>query len=112
MVDWDGLENRCGFTLTVGSNPTLSATASFPLPFSIVVASGGDICYGSVMINNKTIAERAFELAREGKCRSLDDIRRQLTKEGFESVHSHLAGSLIGKQLKSLIPPLAEAEAT
>lgn len=26
MVDWDGLENRCGFTLTVGSNPTLSAT--------------------------------------------------------------------------------------
>ncbi len=25
MVDWDGLENRCGFTLTVGSNPTLSA---------------------------------------------------------------------------------------
>ena len=26
MVDWDGLENRCGCKLTVGSNPTLSAT--------------------------------------------------------------------------------------
>ena len=26
MVDWDGLENRCAFTGTVGSNPTLSAT--------------------------------------------------------------------------------------
>ena len=25
MVDWDGLENRCAFTGTVGSNPTLSA---------------------------------------------------------------------------------------
>ena len=24
--EWDGLENRCGFRLTVGSNPTLSAT--------------------------------------------------------------------------------------
>ena len=25
MVDWDGLENRCALTGTVGSNPTLSA---------------------------------------------------------------------------------------
>ena len=25
VVDWDGLENRCAFTGTVGSNPTLSA---------------------------------------------------------------------------------------
>jgi hypothetical protein len=25
VVDWDGLENRCGCKLTVGSNPTLSA---------------------------------------------------------------------------------------
>jgi hypothetical protein len=26
VVDWDGLENRCGCKLTVGSNPTLSAS--------------------------------------------------------------------------------------
>ncbi len=25
MVDWAGFENRCAFTGTVGSNPTLSA---------------------------------------------------------------------------------------
>ena len=25
MVEWDGLENRCGRKFTVGSNPTLSA---------------------------------------------------------------------------------------
>jgi hypothetical protein len=25
VVDWDGLENRCGCKVTVGSNPTLSA---------------------------------------------------------------------------------------
>ena len=28
VVDWDGLENRCAFTGTVGSNPTLSAILS------------------------------------------------------------------------------------
>ena len=28
MVDRGGLENRCGFAPTVGSNPTLSATYS------------------------------------------------------------------------------------
>ena len=26
MVEWGGLENRCAFAGTVGSNPTLSAT--------------------------------------------------------------------------------------
>ena len=28
VVEWDGLENRCGCKLTVGSNPTLSANIS------------------------------------------------------------------------------------
>src|SRR3546814_19992261 len=28
VVDWYGLENRCAFTGTVGSNPTLSAIKS------------------------------------------------------------------------------------
>ena len=26
MVEWGGLENRCGCKVTVGSNPTLSAS--------------------------------------------------------------------------------------
>jgi hypothetical protein len=30
VVDWDGLENRCAFTGTVGSNPTLSAKKGRP----------------------------------------------------------------------------------
>jgi hypothetical protein len=30
VVEWDGLENRCAFTGTVGSNPTLSATSPLP----------------------------------------------------------------------------------
>ena len=40
MVDRDGLENRCGCKLTVGSNPTLSANSLgflwFSGPFSIL----------------------------------------------------------------------------
>jgi hypothetical protein len=32
VVDWDGLENRCALTGTVGSNPTLSATCLFVSP--------------------------------------------------------------------------------
>ncbi len=34
MVDWDGLENRCTLTGTVGSNPTLSARFFLPQIFS------------------------------------------------------------------------------
>ena len=39
MVDWDGLENRCAFTGTVGSNPTLSAIR--PAGFGAAVAGTG-----------------------------------------------------------------------
>ena len=38
MVDWDGLENRCAFTGTVGSNPTLSATV---FPYAVLLATCG-----------------------------------------------------------------------
>jgi hypothetical protein len=39
VVDWDGLENRCGCKLTVGSNPTLSANI-----FSHGVSGGLSLC--------------------------------------------------------------------
>ena len=38
MVDWDGLENRCAFTGTVGSNPTLSA-----MPLVTIVCQSGSV---------------------------------------------------------------------
>ena len=34
MVDWDGLENRCGCKVTVGSNPTLSASTQVEIDLS------------------------------------------------------------------------------
>jgi hypothetical protein len=52
-----------------------------------------------------TIIERAFEIARSGKARSITDIRTQLTREGFDHVQSHLSSAALQKQLKGLIKP-------
>ncbi|WP_242152636.1 hypothetical protein [Sphingomonas sp. BAUL-RG-20F-R05-02] len=51
----------------------------------------------------KTTVERAYELARSGSVSNVKDIERQLTKEQHESVHAHLSGETIKKQLKTLI---------
>lgn len=54
-------------------------------------------------IVEKTTVERAFELAREGICQSLTDIRRELAREKFSNVDSHLDGRSLRTQLKALI---------
>ncbi|QDZ08733.1 hypothetical protein FPZ24_15700 [Sphingomonas panacisoli] len=46
--------------------------------------------------------ERAYELARSGTCRSVDDIRRKLTAERYESVQAHLSGASIKRDLVAL----------
>ena len=45
------------------------------------------------------IIERAFELAPE--CSSLDEIKRQLTREGYFNVNAHLAGRQIRAELSA-----------
>ena len=47
--------------------------------------------------------ERAFELARSGICRNVEDIRKQLRREGYSDIMSHLSGPAIRKQLADLI---------
>ena len=51
----------------------------------------------------KNTIERAFELAREGRCRSVNDIRLALKSERFENIDSHLSGSQIKKDLLAAI---------
>ena len=51
----------------------------------------------------RNIIERAFELAREGRCRSIDDIRRKLREERFESVEGHLSSGSLKRQLLEAI---------
>lgn len=47
--------------------------------------------------------QRAFELARNGRCQSLADIRHILGSEGYESVAAHLSGPVIKRQLTNLL---------
>ncbi len=51
---------------------------------------------------------RALELARSGQCRSVNDVRQMLRREGYDEVHQHLNGSVINRQLIEL---LAQARA-
>lgn len=52
--------------------------------------------------------ERAFHLARGGQCKSVNDVRQALRREGYDAVHQHLHGAAINRQLVDLI---AEARA-
>ena len=47
--------------------------------------------------------ERAFQLAREGACRSVSDIRERLTAEGYVGVFSPLNGMSIWRQLTAAL---------
>ncbi|HEY0111568.1 MAG TPA: hypothetical protein VGB59_00290 [Allosphingosinicella sp.] len=49
-----------------------------------------------------TTLERAFALARSGRCVSVSDIRVALKKERYDQVEAHLAGPAIGRQLRAL----------
>lgn len=50
-----------------------------------------------------TTIERAFELAREGACSSMDDIRKALKQERWDGVEAQLAGPSLRIQLRTLM---------
>jgi hypothetical protein len=47
--------------------------------------------------------ERAYQLARSGQCRTIDEIVKRLTKERFDSPQAHLAGQGLRAQLRALM---------
>jgi chaperonin GroEL (HSP60 family) len=49
-----------------------------------------------------SILERAYELARTGACRSVEEIAKRLKQEQYESVETHLGGSSLRKELRQL----------
>ena len=49
------------------------------------------------------IIERVHQLARSGKCRTMDDLHKALSREGYIQIHEHLAGRLIKAQLAKLM---------
>jgi hypothetical protein len=52
---------------------------------------------------NKTVIERAFEIAPE--CGTLEEIRQRLVREGYMDVAAHLDGKLIKMQLHERLHP-------
>jgi hypothetical protein len=44
--------------------------------------------------------ERAFELARSGSCRTIEEIVRRLKQEHMDKVDAHLGGASIRKELR------------
>lgn len=63
----------------------------------------------SDMDANKTTLERAFELARSGKCLSLPEIAHTLKSEGYSV--SQIEGQSLRKQLVALIEETTKQDA-
>lgn len=52
-------------------------------------------------MNDKSTIERAFELARSGRCNNTSDIRKTLREERFDL--KQLEGPTLAKQLRAAI---------
>lgn len=59
-----------------------------------------------------TTIERAFQLAKAGTCRSISDIRNQLSAEGYDGIHGHLDGMSIKRQLNAALAARGIAQST
>jgi hypothetical protein len=53
------------------------------------------------MDHNVSVLERAFQLASSGECRSVMDIKRRLSSEGYSL--AQVTGPVLNKQLQQLI---------
>lgn len=49
-----------------------------------------------------TTLERAYELAREGRCRTVSDIKQALSSEGYDRVQDALYGPSLTADLRRL----------
>lgn len=55
----------------------------------------------AVGVERPTTIERAFELARSGRCSNVADIAATLKRERHEAVDAHLAGPSIRQSLRT-----------
>jgi hypothetical protein len=53
------------------------------------------------MDQNKTALERAFELARSGRFQTVTELKKVVSREGYQA--SQLEGSQLSRQLMALI---------
>jgi hypothetical protein len=55
------------------------------------------------MATDLSVIERAFQLAREGRCTSVAQVRQTLKAERFDAVDAHVSGPSLMKQLNAEI---------
>lgn len=65
------------------------------------------------MTHRPTTLERAYELAQEGRCRTVSDIKQALSAEGFDRIQDSLYGPTLSAALRKLcqahyVPPAEE----
>jgi len=53
------------------------------------------------MDHNTTQLERAFQLAKSGDCRSVEDLKKRLKAEGYQT--NQIFGRVLSRQLHALI---------
>lgn len=58
-------------------------------------------CMLGAMDHTITAVERAFQLAKSGRCTSVDDLRRRLRAEGYAA--NQITGPALSKQLATFI---------
>lgn len=49
-----------------------------------------------------TTLERAYQLAREGRCRTVSDIKQALAAEGYDRIQDSLYGPTLAADLRRL----------
>jgi len=65
---------------------------------------------GDCQLTETSTIQRAIELAQNGPCRNVEEIRVQLRRERFSNITEHLAGLSIRKQLVALIQQRNDGE--
>jgi hypothetical protein len=55
------------------------------------------------MTRTDDVIARAFELARSGDCKTINEIRRKLEREGYIAVTEHFGSQSLKRQLVKLM---------
>lgn len=72
-----------------------------PLAPAAALARADEHPYARAMDNQKTTLERAFEQAKTGRFNSVGELKKALSKEGFNG--SQVEGTALIRQLRDLI---------
>lgn len=59
-------------------------------------------CLIGLSVSDRSVLERAFELARSGECRSMVEVKQRLRSERYQGIDENLQGPSIRRQFSKL----------